>query len=41
VVDLGEAREMARALTYDLARDTYKLKDPVVAKSAKGKESAA
>jgi glucuronate isomerase len=41
VIDLGEARHMARALTYDLARDTYKLKDPLVAKSAKGKESAA
>jgi glucuronate isomerase len=25
VVDLGDAREMARALAYDLARETYKL----------------
>ena len=27
VIDLGDAREMARALAYELARDTYKLRD--------------
>ncbi len=28
VVDLDDAREMARALAYDLARDTYRLRLP-------------
>lgn len=41
VVDLGDAHKMARALAYDLARDTYKLTGTAAAESATGKESAA
>ncbi len=28
VITLGDAREMARALAYDLARETYRLGQP-------------
>lgn len=41
VVDLADAHDMARALAYDLARDTYKLAGTAAAESATGKESAA
>ena len=41
VLDIGDAREMARALAYDLARDTYKLNGLGAVGSARDKESAA
>jgi glucuronate isomerase len=31
LIDIGDAREMGRALAYDLARDTYKLGTPASA----------
>jgi glucuronate isomerase len=34
VVTLGEAREMARLLAYDLARETYRLAEPEPAVAA-------
>jgi len=40
VVDLSDAREMARVLAYDLARTTYKMKAPVC-KATSSKQSDA
>jgi hypothetical protein len=36
VVDMSDAREMARALAYDLARRTYRLDEPTPAAHARG-----
>jgi glucuronate isomerase len=46
IIDLSDAREMARALAYDLAREAYKLdrvieRAPEAHDSGAGKESAA
>jgi len=41
IIDMTDAREMARALAYDLARDTYKLARPADGAGGGGRAAAA